>query len=100
MRSLLLAASAVLLAACGAAGGGASAMIKKCVDDGEDRKTCTCMVTEMEKTLDKEVFGAMVLQAEGKEDEAQKIMSNLPLNKQLGAATGMMGVMGKCAGQQ
>jgi hypothetical protein len=99
MRTKLILAvcAAASLAACGAAGGGKSAMVTKCVDGGEDRKVCTCVADEMEKTLDKEIFQAMLLEAEGKSEEAQKIMSALPLGKQLSAATGMMGVMAKCS---
>lgn len=97
-RLILALCAAASLAACGAAGGGGkSAMVSKCVEGGEDRKVCTCVADEMEKTLDKEIFQAMLLEAEGKSEEAQKIMSALPLGKQLGAATGMMGVMAKCS---
>jgi hypothetical protein len=97
-KTILAIGVALFMAACGAAPNAKSAMIKKCVEGGETEAICTCVATEMETTLEPEIFKAMTLEAEGKSEEAQKIMQSLPLGKQLGAATGMIGVMAKCQG--
>lgn len=98
MKRFVLAAAAVLMAAsCGAAGGGKAAMVKSCVKEGEDKKTCECVATELEKNADKDVFKALVLQSQGKNEEAEKIMNALPMEKQFSAASAAMGAMMKCA---
>jgi len=97
MKRFVLAAAAVLmLTACGA-GGGKAAMVKSCVKEGEDKKTCECVATELEKNADKDVFKALVLQSQGKNEEAEKIMNALPMEKQFSAASAAMGAMMKCA---
>ena len=91
------AAAAVLASACGAVGGDKQAFIDGCVKGGDDKKTCECVGTEFEKTIDKQAFHAMALQAAGKAEEADKIINALPLDKQMAMATAAMGVMMKCA---
>lgn len=99
MKRFVMAAAAVLmLASCGAVGGGGkAAMVKSCVKEGEDKKTCECVATELEKNADKDVFKALVLQSQGKNEEAEKIMNALPMEKQFSAASAAMGAMMKCA---
>jgi len=90
-------AAAVLASACGAVGGDKQAFVDGCVKGGDDKKTCECVGTEFEKTIDKQAFHAMALQAAGKTEEADKIINALPLDKQMAMATAAMGVMMKCA---
>jgi Ni2+-binding GTPase involved in maturation of urease and hydrogenase len=98
MMKLVVAVAAVLMvASCGAAGGGKAALVKSCVKGGETKKTCDCVATELQKNADKDVFRAMVLQSEGKDAEAEKIMNALPMEKQFSAASAAMGAMMKCA---
>jgi hypothetical protein len=93
-----VAAGALLAASCGAAGGGKAALVQKCVkEDGQSEKICQCMADKMEKSVDKDVFRAMIMEAEGKTEEAQKLLQSLPMEKQ-------MSVMGafsafECLGQ-
>ena len=98
IRILTGTAAAVLLAsACGAAGGDKAAFVSGCVKEGESQKTCDCVATEFEKSIDKDAFHAMALQAQGKTEEADKIMNALPMDKQIAMATVAMGAMMKCA---
>ena len=90
------AAAALLASACGAAGGDKTAFVNG-VKEGEDKKTCDCVATEFEKSIDKDAFHAMALQAQGKTEEADKIMNALPMDKQIAMATVAMGAMMKCA---
>lgn len=97
-RIMTTAAAAALLAtACGAAGGGKAALVAECVEGGEERKTCECVATELEKNADKDAFRAMTLEAQGKTEEAEKIISALPMDKQISVATAAMGAMMKCS---
>jgi hypothetical protein len=91
------AAAAALASACGAVGGDKAAIIAACTKDGESQKNCDCIATEFEKTLDKDAFHALALGAQGKEEEADKIVQSLPMDKQLAMATTTMSVMMKCA---
>ncbi len=92
------AAAALLAAACGAAaGGGKGALVAECVEGGEEKKTCECVANELEKNADKDAFRAMTLEAQGKTEEAEKIISALPMDKQISVATAAMGAMMKCS---
>ncbi len=72
-------------------------IIAACTKDGESQKNCECVATELEKALDKDAFHAMALGAQGKEEEAEKIVKALPMDKQMAMATSAMGAMMKCA---
>lgn len=93
-RSLLAAAGMLVLAACG---GPNKALVDSCVADGMKKGDCACLATEAEKQMDKDVFAAVVLQAEGKEDEANAMMEKMPIEKRFSVATGIISVMGACA---
>jgi hypothetical protein len=96
-RIVMAAAAATMLAsACSGASGDKAAIIASCAKDGEDKKTCECAANEFEKALDKDAFHAFALQAAGKEEEADKIISALPMDKQIAMATAAMGAMMKC----
>ena len=98
-RIVMAAVAATMLAsACSVAGGDKAAFIAGCVKEGDDKKTCECAGNEFEKALDKDAFHAMALQAQGKSEEADKIMNALPMDKQIAMATAAMGAMMKCAG--
>jgi hypothetical protein len=88
-----MAAAGALLAACGASGGKA-AFVAKCVkDDGQSQQVCQCMADKIEKSVDKDVFRVMTLEAEGKIEEAQKLQQTLSLEKQMGALGGVAAAM-------
>jgi hypothetical protein len=97
MRVVILAVAAAGLALSGCSGGGGkAALVEACMKDDQEKKTCECMADEFEQTLDKDVFNAMVLGAQGKEAEAEKIMNELPMEKQFSIAPAAMGAMMKC----
>jgi hypothetical protein len=98
IRIVMTAAAAALLAsACNAAAGGKGALVAECVEGGEEKKTCECVANELEKNADKDAFRAMTLEAQGKTEEAEKIISALPMDKQISVATAAMGAMMKCS---
>jgi hypothetical protein len=86
--SVFLPIAALAVAACGQLDSNAAktTMIENCVGSGQDKAFCTCVVDETEKSADPEVFKAMLLDAQGKVEEAQKIMEALPKAKQFESA--------------
>ena len=105
MTRVSLAAVAVLVLAAGCSEGGAGkeAWIKQCAKGGDDRKTCTCVADDLQKNLDHQAFKAMLLDAEGKPEEANRIRDKMPVDssKEAGqVAAGSPGSpppCGKCA---
>jgi hypothetical protein len=91
-----MAAVVALASACSAGGGDKAAIIAACTKDGENQKNCECVAGELEKSLDKDAFHAMALGAQGKQEEAEKIVKALPMDKQMAVATSAMGAMMKC----
>jgi hypothetical protein len=94
--AMAAAAAAALASACGGTGGDKAAIVAACTKDGESQKNCDCVATELEKSLDKDAFHAMALGAQGKEEEANKIVNALPMDKKMATATAAMGAMMKC----
>jgi hypothetical protein len=78
----------LLLAACGEAKPPSAehvALAKACVADGGTAEQCECQAAKVDDLLKSgeisaEVLKAQVLQAQGKEDEADAIMAALPDN--------------------
>jgi hypothetical protein len=93
-----VAAAALLAAACGAAGGGKGVLVAQCVKEGQPQKQCQCMADKVEKAVDKDVFRAMVLEAEGKVEESEKLMASLPMEKQMTAMGALSAI--ECMGLQ
>jgi hypothetical protein len=91
-------AALVLSCACGAVGGGdKQAIVDECVKQGDDRKQCECIATAMEQHMDKDLFHAAALEAQGKSEEAQKLAEKIGPHKAMASATAAMGPMMQCA---
>ncbi|MDZ4760158.1 MAG: hypothetical protein SGJ21_03705 [Alphaproteobacteria bacterium] len=97
-RLLLVLVFALASGACGAAGGGGGKAVlsSRCVEDGNDKKACDCMATETENALDPEVFEAMVLAAQGKDDEADAAMQKLTQEQQFSVVKMTGDTLEKC----
>lgn len=89
-RVLTLTAMALALAACGETKPPQSAehveMTKLCVDAGGEQAHCECQATKVDELLqagaiNPDVRKALLLQAQGKEDEADAVMLALPYNE-------------------
>jgi hypothetical protein len=96
MKNVILAAAAALaLAAC--QDKATVAMVKGCMNDGYEEKTCNCLAKESKATMDKDAYAAMGLIAQGKEDEANALMEKMPIDKKFSVATGIVQAMDKCS---
>jgi hypothetical protein len=89
-----IAALAILALAASACGGESKPppsaehveMAKLCVDGGGDQAHCECQATKVDELLEAQAINpqiqrALILQAQGKEDEADQIMLALPYNE-------------------
>ena len=95
--SLAAAAVLVLAAGCSDSGAGKEAWIKQCARGGDDRKTCTCVADDLQKNLDPAAFKAMMLDAEGKPEDANRIRDKMPVDRQMATMNVAMKAAGKCA---
>ncbi len=98
MKWLVLAAAAALFAAA-CSNGGETALVKQCQQGGESAKVCSCMVAQMKKNTDADVFRLITLQAEGKSDQARKLAEKIPVNKQMQLATAGLAATQTCMGK-
>ncbi|RYG30355.1 MAG: hypothetical protein EON93_14990, partial [Burkholderiales bacterium] len=89
MRLPALAVMVLAVTACGESKPPLSAehveYTKLCVDAGGDRTHCECQATKVDELttsgeINPKVREALILQAQGKEDEADAIMLALPYN--------------------
>ncbi|MEE9381718.1 MAG: hypothetical protein V3V03_09945 [Hyphomonadaceae bacterium] len=65
------------LAACGG-GGGKAALVKACMDDGDETKeNCVCMADAAEDALDKPLFNKLVAAAKSGEDGVEAMVGEL-----------------------
>ena len=70
------------LAACGGGGGGKSALMEKCVADGESKETCTCQIDAMEEALGSDNLNKLAkLAAADDEAGAEKLMIEIMMDK-------------------
>ena len=83
------------LAACGGGGGDRALLVDSCVAEGEEASTCECMADLAESELSPEAYATMVDLARDGGDNAEQIMSELPMSQQ----TEFMGFMFQAATQ-
>ncbi|MBK8839105.1 MAG: hypothetical protein IPO30_10500 [Hyphomonadaceae bacterium] len=89
-RGLALAAIVVAVSACGESKPPQSPehleLAKLCVDGGGEQPHCECQATKVDELLaageiSPQIQRALILQAQGKEDEADAIMLSLPYDE-------------------
>ena len=94
LRNLLLGTSLLALSACG--GGGKSALIEACIEQGDSKDHCACMADKLEEGLSPEAFDAMVLGAQGKDEESEAAMNELGLGEAMATGGVMIGAIAAC----
>lgn len=102
-RIVMAAVAALVLAGCGAAGGAKAAMVKACTESGESETNCTCIADSLEGSLDAATFKQVATAMAAGDEEGEKMMTELPVDKQgavMGAlmAAGMSCMMGGAGG--
>jgi predicted nucleotide-binding protein len=80
---MTLAAAAALASACAPENGDRQVLVSACTKEGLDRKVCECIAEAKQKHMDKDLFRAEVLVAQGKTEEAQAIAEKVDKAKQL-----------------
>ena len=97
-----------LIAGCGG-GGSESEFVAACMAEGnganqgfgqemgvDKAATCKCMAKEAKATLSAKLYRVMILDMQGKKQEAYAITSKMNGNEQLDAMGATMQVLGKC----
>lgn len=73
-----------------------SAVVSRCVADGDPKEVCACWVQATEKSVDPHMFQVIVLGAEGKGDEAQTLYNSLPADIQLSGSQAVRAAREQC----
>ena len=94
IRSILICTGALVLISCG--GGGKSALVDSCMDEGESKEDCKCMADVLQQNLSPKAFSAVVLNAQGKDKEAEQAMQDLGMTEALAVAGAMVKVVTEC----
>ena len=75
---------------------GHAVIVSSCVKGGAEQKVCECIATEMRQHVDDPVYAAMVLDAQGKAEEAQEAMDKLSDAQKFSIGTAGAEAAGKC----
>ena len=87
------------LAACGGGLGDADfieACMRSSSPQGATQAMCQCGAREARATLDPKLFDAMVLDMQGKKQEAEALVSDMPLDQRGEFAMQQFSILGKC----
>lgn len=98
IRAGLAVVAVLMVSGCGG-GADTSAFVKQCKQGGDDEKTCSCVAEQLQKNLSPEAFKSVMLDAAGKSEEANKIRSSMPMDKQMAAMTSAVQAAATCAGK-
>ncbi len=71
---------------------GHASIVKQCIKDGGDEKTCNCAADRTEDLLktgviDEDMFRVLVLEAEGKAEESEKLLDAMSIDKKFAQST-------------
>lgn len=94
LRTIAICVAALTLSGCG--GGGKAVIIDTCMEEGDSKEDCVCLAQVLEENLSPRAFEAMVLQAQGKDEEAEKVTDSLGMTEALSIASAMIEVMSEC----
>ena len=80
-KRILVTAASLMLAGCG--GGGKSALVKSCIDRGEDKTNCACMAEKLQQGLKPPTFALVIKAAQAPEDQRAAILAEMPAMEKL-----------------
>jgi len=94
----VLAASSMLAACSG--GPSESEFVKACLASSQaqavDAKMCSCMAHEAKSTLSPKFYQAMVLDMQGKKQEEEALLGDMPFDQRAAFGMKQIEVLGKC----
>lgn len=99
LRKAMLVLSFVVLSACDQNASGKEAIANRCIAGGEAPETCRCFAEESASRLEGDLFQIVVLGAQGMETETDRLMKELPADRQADFSTAMREIVRICGAE-
>ena len=87
------------LSACDQNGSGREVIANRCVAGGEAPEICRCFADESSKRLEGDLFQIVVLGAQGMETETDRLMKELPADRQAEFSSSMREIVQACGAE-
>ena len=98
-RWMLGAAAMALLGACDQNGSGRTTITNRCVAGGEAPEICKCLADASSAKLDGDLFGVVVLGAQGEDAQTEKLMKELSPERQAKFSATMREIIQGCGAE-
>ena len=87
------------LSACDQNATGKEAIANRCIAGGEAPEICRCFADESSRRLEGDLFQIVVLGAQGMETETDRLMKELPADRQADFSAAMRGIVETCGAE-
>jgi hypothetical protein len=87
------------LSACDQNGAGREVIANRCVAGGEAPEICRCFADESSRRLEGDLFQIVVLGAQGMETETDRLMKELPADRQAAFSSSMREIVQACGAE-
>ena len=87
------------LAACDQNASGKEAIPNRCIAGAEAPEICRCFAEESSRRLEGDLFQIVVLGAQGMETETDRLMKELPADRQADFSAAMRGIVQTCGAE-
>ncbi|HEY7800463.1 MAG TPA: hypothetical protein VIA80_16975 [Hyphomonadaceae bacterium] len=99
LRKAMLTLLLVGLSACDQNGAGREAIANRCIAGGEAPEICRCFADESSSRLEGDLFQIVVLGAQGMETETDRLMKELPADRQADFSLAMREIVQACGAE-
>jgi hypothetical protein len=99
LRQAMLVLLSVGLSACDQNGAGREVITNRCVAGGEAPEICRCFADESARRLEGDLFQIVVLGAQGMETETDRLMKELPAERQTDFSSSMREIVQACGAE-
>ncbi len=99
LRKAMLVLLLVGLTACDQNASGKETIANRCIAGGEAPEICRCFADESSSRLEGDLFQIVVLGAQGMETETDRLMKELPADRQSDFASAMREIVRTCGAE-
>ena len=99
LRKATLVLLLVGLTACDQNAGGKETIANRCIAGGEAPEICRCFADESSSRLEGDLFQIVVLGAQGMETETDRLMKELPADRQADFSSAMREIVRTCGAE-
>jgi hypothetical protein len=99
LRQATLVLLVVGLSACDQNGAGRDVIANRCIAGGEAPEICRCFADESSRQLEGDLFQIVVLGAQGMETETDRLMKELPADRQADFSSAMREIVKTCGAE-